>query len=148
MLKDVCTIVAKSKLYQTPAIGPVMQLEDGSTTTQPDYLNAVIQVATTMQAKDLLQALHRIEAKHNRVRKEHWGARTLDLDLLAYENECSNTENLRLPHPRLHERLFVLQPWADIAPNWQHPISGLNITAMIQALPTDKNSLFEGRAWN
>lgn len=148
MLEALCTIVAKSKLYHTPAIGPVIQLEDGSTTTQPDYLNAVIEVGTTMPAKDLLLTLHRIEAKHNRVRKEYWGARTLDLDLLAYENECSDTEDLRLPHPRLHERLFVLQPWADITPNWQHPISGLDITAMIQALHTDKNSLFEGQAWN
>jgi len=142
MLKATCTIIKKSKLYQTPAIGPLMQGKP-----QPDYLNAVLYISTSLSASALLQELHRIEAKHHRKRLEHWGARTLDLDLLHYEGLVCKRPDLTLPHPRLHERLFVLQPWADIHPNWKHPLSGDSVTIMIKALTTGENSLFKGQPW-
>ncbi len=142
MLQGICSIQSVSKLYQTPAIGPLVEGRQ-----QPDYLNAVIYVATELGPHDLLMELHAIEARHGRERKEHWGARTLDLDLLDYDGLISNDANLTLPHPRLHERLFVLQPMADIQADWQHPISGLTISAMIHALDDTNTHLFEGTVW-
>jgi len=114
---------------------------------QPDYLNGVVRVHTSLAAADLLQELHRIEAQHDRKRLEHWGARTLDLDLLSYEDLVCKSSDLTLPHPRLHERLFVLQPWADISPDWLHPISGVSISNMMKQLTLEENVLFKGQPW-
>jgi 2-amino-4-hydroxy-6-hydroxymethyldihydropteridine diphosphokinase len=140
-LMGTCTIVAKSKLYKTPAL----TVEHSQ--PQPDYLNAAIKVDTLLSADDLLQELHRIEAKQGRERITHWGARTLDLDLLAYDTLTSNLPTLNLPHPQIQHRLFVLQPMADIQPAWVHPLTHKSITSMIQDLISQQQSLFEGFTW-
>ncbi|MFT7561125.1 MAG: 2-amino-4-hydroxy-6-hydroxymethyldihydropteridine diphosphokinase [Flavobacteriales bacterium] len=97
-----------SKLYQSRAVGPG---------EQQDYINAVIKITTSLTADALLTALQRIENQHGRVRIERWGARTLDLDLLWYNNETISTSRLTVPHPRILERNFVLFPLADLAPD-------------------------------
>ncbi len=142
MLKATCSIVARSKLYLTPAIGPLFEGKQ-----QPDYLNAVIQVLTNSDAHELLLLLHEIEDQHHRKRIEHWGARTLDLDLLAYESVVCENESLTLPHPRIAERLFVLQPWSDLQPDWTHPVSGLSIQQLIENLSDNNTALVEGTIW-
>lgn len=142
MLSQTCHIISKSKLYHTPAIGP---LDQGK--PQPDYLNAAIHVASTLPPHDLLLELHRIEAAHGRERKQYWGSRTLDLDLLDYGDVLSDTTHLMLPHPRIQERLFVLLPLADIDPNWTHPKLGSHVQTMIQALTQQGQPLFEGEIW-
>lgn len=90
----------------------------------PDFLNAVVELATDLEPAALLAALHGIEAAHGRQRPYPNAPRTLDLDLLLYGQWVMDTETLRLPHPRLHERAFVLAPLLDLAPDLVHPSLG------------------------
>lgn len=83
---------------------------------QPDYLNAVAILESELPAKDLLAVLHGIEAVMGRTREVHWGPRIIDLDLIQYGGLLVNDEKLTLPHPRAHERRFVLAPWFEIEP--------------------------------
>jgi len=101
---------------------------------KPDYVNAVAQIATNKPALELLETLLAIETTFGRRRIERWDSRTLDLDLLDYRREALNDDKLTLPHPRLDERPFVLLPLAEIAPDWQHPVSGHSVSALISAL--------------
>jgi 2-amino-4-hydroxy-6-hydroxymethyldihydropteridine diphosphokinase len=101
---------------------------------QPWYVNGVISVATGLAPVELLDVLHRVEARFGRVRRQRNEPRVLDLDLIDYNGELRQ-ETPVLPHPRLHERAFVLLPLADIAPDWRHPASGASLAALIAALP-------------
>ena len=89
---------------------------------QDDFLNCVAQVRTQLSPQLLLDQLHQIENEYGRVRTIKWGPRTLDLDIIFYENDIINKETLIVPHPRMQERLFVLSPLAEIAPNMKHPV--------------------------
>jgi 2-amino-4-hydroxy-6-hydroxymethyldihydropteridine diphosphokinase len=100
--------LAVSPVYQTAPVGGPEQ--------QADYLNAVVIAETTMPAQAVLERCHGLEAAFGRVRGELWGPRTLDLDLIIYGDEVSNSPGLTLPHPRAHERAFVLAPWHDADP--------------------------------
>jgi 2-amino-4-hydroxy-6-hydroxymethyldihydropteridine diphosphokinase len=101
-------IVAVSAIFETAPVGGP---------PQPDFYNAVVLVDTSLAATDLLALAHSLEAAAGRVRVEHWGPRTLDIDVLAYEDKCSDHPELTLPHPRAHERAFVLLPWLEIEPD-------------------------------
>jgi 2-amino-4-hydroxy-6-hydroxymethyldihydropteridine diphosphokinase len=101
------SVIAVSPAYRNPAIGPG---------AQPDYLNAVVALTTTLPAHDLLHALQDIEHRHGRRRDVRWGARTLDLDLALYGDATIATPELQVPHPRMLERNFVLYPLFDLAP--------------------------------
>ncbi|MDF9393600.1 MULTISPECIES: 2-amino-4-hydroxy-6-hydroxymethyldihydropteridine diphosphokinase [Methylococcus] len=108
--------LAFSSLYRSAPMGP---------SDQPDYVNAVMAVATSLAPQDLLHALQRIEQIHGRVRSgERWGPRTLDLDLLLYDDLALDTETLTLPHPGITKREFVLYPLAEIAPDLHIPDRG------------------------
>jgi len=104
---DDVTVITQSSLYSSAPMGP----QD-----QPDYINAVVEIETTLFAHDLLAKLQQIEQQQGRVRKEHWGARTIDLDLLVYGLNQLNDEQLTVPHSGLALREFVLYPLAEIAP--------------------------------
>lgn len=118
------TLVAQSSLYQTLAIGP----------PQPDILNACALVTTTLTANALLQRLLAIEQRFGRVRRERWGPRTLDLDLIFYGQIICTEPDLQLPHLRLRERAFVLIPLAEIAPTWIDPVTGRSVQDLCTAL--------------
>ncbi|MDQ5910342.1 MAG: 2-amino-4-hydroxy-6-hydroxymethyldihydropteridine diphosphokinase [Pseudomonadota bacterium] len=108
--------IACSPLYRTaPVSGPP---------DQPDYVNAVAALDTALSPDELLTALQRIETSQGRVRTVRWGPRTLDLDLLLYDALQRDDSRLTLPHPRLHERAFVLYPLYDIAPDLTIPGRG------------------------
>lgn len=96
----------------------------GEDTDAPRYLNAVALVRTRLSPASLLDHLHGIEARHGRVRRERWGDRTLDLDLITYGDLRVETERLIVPHPRAHEREFVLAPWAEVDPDASLPGRG------------------------
>jgi 2-amino-4-hydroxy-6-hydroxymethyldihydropteridine diphosphokinase len=96
------------------AISPVYETDPVGGPAQPDYLNAVLIVRTGLRPRELLEAAHRIEANFGRVREERFGPRTLDIDIISYAGEISEDPVLTLPHPRAHERAFVLAPWHDI----------------------------------
>jgi len=91
-------------------------------TQQPDFLNAVAEIKTKLQPDELLKICMDIESKLKRKRIIRWGPRTIDLDILLYGEQIINDENLVIPHPRMHEREFVLRPLAEIAPKAFHPV--------------------------
>ncbi len=121
-------VISSSPLYQTPPIGG----PEG----QPDYLNAVVEILTGLSAPDLLQLCHQIEAAAGRSRNLHWGPRTLDIDILLVADLVMDVPLLTLPHPRLHQRHFVLLPLNDLAPELLHPVLKTTINQLLQALPT------------
>ena len=100
-------VLAISPVYETASVGGL---------AQPDYLNAVLVAATGLRPLDLLTATQRIEADFGRVRAERFGPRTLDIDIIGYDEEISDDPVLTLPHPRARERAFVLAPWHDVDP--------------------------------
>lgn len=105
---------------------------------QPFYRNAVAQVETALTAHTVLETLHEIEAEFGRVRSVRNAPRCLDLDLLAYHDMIlTEDEGLSLPHPRMHERAFVLGPLCDIAPDWTHPVLQKTAREIYGALPAD-----------
>jgi 2-amino-4-hydroxy-6-hydroxymethyldihydropteridine diphosphokinase len=106
------------------AISPVYQTVPVGGPAQPDYLNAVLIAATGLGPHELLAAAHAIEQTCGRVRAERFGPRTLDIDIISYEGEVSTDPVLTLPHPRAHERAFVLAPWHDIDPGASLPGHG------------------------
>lgn len=107
-------VVRVSSLYRTRPVGPL---------DQPWFVNGVLRVETALDPGELLEALLAVERAFGRRRDgTRWGPRTLDLDLLSYDDVILDKPDLSLPHPRLHERLFVLLPLAEIAPDWRHPV--------------------------
>jgi 2-amino-4-hydroxy-6-hydroxymethyldihydropteridine diphosphokinase len=108
----------------------------GGSAEQPDYVNGAACLHTSLTPHALLDALQAIEQQQQRVRHERWGARTLDLDLLLYNNLCIADEKLTLPHPRMHERAFVLVPLMDIAPQLALP-NGCSVASLLPALSTE-----------
>jgi 2-amino-4-hydroxy-6-hydroxymethyldihydropteridine diphosphokinase len=99
------------------------------------YHNQVVSIQTSLSPPECLQKLHAIEQSFGRVRQARNEARILDLDIVAWGNEIINENGLVIPHPRMTERLFVLGPLSDIAPDWIHPTSGKNVKALLAALP-------------
>ena len=145
-------IRATSRFYQTPCF---------PAGAGPDYLNAAVLIQADWTATQALAILHRIEQDFGRARVQRWGQRTLDLDLIAYDDVVApdletyqhwrdlhiETQKMRapdqliLPHPRLQDRGFVLVPMADVAPDWVHPVSGLSVKQMLAQLPQDEKDL-------
>jgi 2-amino-4-hydroxy-6-hydroxymethyldihydropteridine diphosphokinase len=123
---DDVNITATSSLYETPPVGFL---------NQPNFINAVVQISSSINCNELLLKLFDIERIFGRVRREKNGPRTLDLDILLFDDLVLESESLTIPHPRMHERLFVLIPLLEISPIIQIPkygsannlISGLNI---------------------
>lgn len=101
---------------------------------QPDFLNAVALVATSLSPRELLDVLLEEEARAGRVRDERWGPRVLDLDLLFHGTAVIDTPDLSVPHPRLADRSFVLEPLAELAPDWRDPRGGRSVVEMRDAL--------------
>jgi 2-amino-4-hydroxy-6-hydroxymethyldihydropteridine diphosphokinase len=105
---------------------------------QPWFINAVACLTTDLSARDLLAVLQMVEGQFGRARRERNAARALDLDLLDYHGEVTETTSLVLPHPRLHQRRFVLTPLAEIAPDWRHPLSGFTAEQLLSQLAAEQ----------
>lgn len=105
---------------------------------QPWFHNAVAAVETSLDAFELLSLLHKIETDFGRVRYERNEPRVLDLDLIAYGDDIIDRPSLIVPHPRMHERAFVLMPLQDIAAEWVHPISAKSLNEMIEGIPPEQ----------
>ncbi|MFM9864812.1 MAG: 2-amino-4-hydroxy-6-hydroxymethyldihydropteridine diphosphokinase [Micropepsaceae bacterium] len=114
------------------AVSPFYRSEAWPNPADPPFVNAVAEVKTRLLPGQLLKALLAVEKAFGRVRKSRNEPRTLDLDLIDYGGLISDAEQLMLPHPRLHERAFVLRPLADIAPAWRHPDTGEGVLALLR----------------
>jgi 2-amino-4-hydroxy-6-hydroxymethyldihydropteridine diphosphokinase len=115
-------VQAQSPVYQTVAVGP----------PQPDYLNACALLLTRLDPESLLSVLLSVEAEFGRVRRERWGARRLDIDLLLFDDLILRQSALEIPHPRMAQRAFVLVPLNDIAAAWVEPVSEQTIAELVQ----------------
>jgi len=128
LLREATDVIALSSFYITkPVGGPV----------QPDYVNAVAIIESDLPALELLHLLQGIEKSMGRIRVEKWGPRVIDLDLISYGSILSQAEELTLPHPRAHERRFVLEPWLEIDPEAHLLTHGL-VSEILQQLPPAK----------
>jgi 2-amino-4-hydroxy-6-hydroxymethyldihydropteridine diphosphokinase len=119
-------VIKTSSIYETDAWGV-----DGD---QPDYLNQVAMIETGLGPSALVEAMLGIEAEIGRVRTERYGSRTIDLDVLFLGNLVINEPGVQIPHPRLHERAFVLVPLADVAPDFVHPVLGTTLDKLLRGI--------------
>jgi 2-amino-4-hydroxy-6-hydroxymethyldihydropteridine diphosphokinase len=126
-----CRVTALSSFYKTSPVGNI---------NQGSFCNAVLRISTRLDARSLLTRLLRIENEtFKRVRTVHQGPRSMDLDLLLYGDRVINEEDLVVPHPRLAERRFVLQPLCEIAPDLLHPLIGKSMCEILAALKSDES---------
>lgn len=139
MANDGVHVVARSRLWGTAPVPP--------DPAQPDFINAVVAVQTSLSPEDLMGVLLSIEKKCGRVRSVPNAARLLDLDLIAYHDLQMTTSHVTLPHPRLSDRAFVLKPLADIAPDWCHPVTGESLSVLISRLPPEQMAVPLGYGW-
>lgn len=121
---EAIAVVSRSSWYKTAPVGP----------PQPDYINGCAILEVRLSPQDLLETLLEIEKQFGRTRRERWGPRTLDLDLLLFDDLILDTPPLQIPHPRMRERAFVLVPLAEIAPEWIDPVTGVAIAQLLEAV--------------
>jgi len=118
-------VTKTSKFYETTPVGYL---------AQDDFLNCAIEVKTLLEPLELIRFLLSVEVEFKRERVIRWGPRTIDLDVLLYDNIISSLEEIIIPHPRMQERMFVLEPLCDIAPYAMHPILNKPIIQLVEAL--------------
>ncbi len=119
-------LTRSSSIYETAAWG---------NTEQPAFLNQVLEFKTVLAPEQVLQEINSIEQELGRVRLEHWGSRVIDIDILFYEDLVLQTQRLTVPHPQLHNRRFTLQPLAELAPAFEHPVLGKSIAELLEICP-------------
>lgn len=132
-------------LGQTPFVevlrtSPVIRTKAWGKTDQPDFYNAAALVRTGWSARELLVWLQHLENEAGRVRRDKWGPRTLDLDLLFWGEEIIEEPGLQIPHPGIPVRPFVLEPLVQVAPEWRHPETGLTPQQMLDHLAAEARS--------
>lgn len=124
-------IVRCSSLYETEPIGEAKNW----------YINGVVELETSLSPQHLLSRLQKIESALGRTRAKKWASRTIDLDILLFDKQVVNEERLRIPHPEMHRRRFVLLPLSELAPRFVHPLLGSTVAELLVGLADDKQVL-------
>jgi 2-amino-4-hydroxy-6-hydroxymethyldihydropteridine diphosphokinase len=122
-------LVGRSRFYRTEPVGKK---------DQEWFINGVVAVETTMSPAELMEFLLSVEKGMGRIRQERWGPRVIDLDILFYGDRVLDEEGLQIPHPRLHERRFVLAPLKDMAPGLLHPVFHRTVSQILEELKTQE----------
>lgn len=125
LTEKIGVIISQSKDYETKPWG---------VTDQPDFLNLAIAIHTKLKPLEILEQTQSIENQLGRVRKEKWGARLIDIDIMFYGDEIIDEPNLKVPHPLIQERDFALIPLSEIAPNFVHPVLGKTVLELSESL--------------
>ncbi|MFH0877924.1 MAG: 2-amino-4-hydroxy-6-hydroxymethyldihydropteridine diphosphokinase [Candidatus Omnitrophota bacterium] len=135
-LKDVLVLLKENHKIAIRKISPVYESEPlAGGDEQGDYLNAVLELGTDLEPRELLLVLKEIEERLGRKKdKTRWSSREIDLDLLACDDIVVREPDCEIPHPRLHKRAFVLRPLADVSPTWQHPVSNKKVSVLLDGL--------------
>ena len=123
-------VIGLAKELVITAVSPLYQTAPWGVTDQPDFINMCLAAETELSPIELLTFIKDLEVEIGRLPSKRWGPRLIDIDLLFYANQILETENLKIPHPELAERAFVLCPLADIAPNFVHPVLRQTIAAL------------------
>jgi len=127
LINEHCGPLTKvSSIYETEAWGK---------TDQPTFLNQALEISTSLNARQLMRKILKIEKEMGRIRKEKLGPRIIDIDILLYENEIHDLRFLKIPHPEMHNRRFVLVPLAEIDPTLQHPVLKRTIAELLEECP-------------
>ena len=133
-LQRAIALLEEDECVQIKKKSTVIETEPIGHTEQGAFLNQVIQIETSYEPYSLLQKCLKIEQSSGRIREEKWGPRTLDIDILFFGETVLQSDGLKIPHPEASNRDFVLLPLAEIAPTFQHPVSGQQIEAMLHLL--------------
>lgn len=131
LISEHCSVIYVSSIYETEPVGK---------TEQPYFMNAVFRIGTVMLPHCLLKILKGVESEMGRVSKERWGPRIIDLDIVLYGNIIIDTPGLKIPHPEMHDRKFVLEPLCELSPELIHPLLKQDIKTILEHLETDKKT--------
>lgn len=134
LLQEYLSDVTVAKFYETRPVGYIHQR---------NFLNTSLSGYTDFSPKQLLELVKQLEKKIGRVKRFRWGPREIDIDILFYDNLVYKDQNLEIPHPRLHERDFVLQPLLDLDPTLIHPVSGKTVQEMHDRLSQENRSVLQ-----
>lgn len=140
-LRQAVTQLAEIPGVEVVRISPLARTAPVGGPVQPDFLNAVVIIRTTLAPRALLRACQQIEVRHGRIRDEHWGPRSLDVDIIVFGDVLAVSDDLELPHPQASQRAFVLQPWAQIAPHAVLPGLGGGPVATLAATAPDRDGI-------
>lgn len=127
----------KHKDIQVTKVSGLLETLPYGGVEQENFVNGMFEIRTLLTPEELLRELHKIEASEGRERKIHWGPRTLDLDIIFYDDLIYSSEDLVIPHVDMENRYFVLKPLSELAPNFRHPITHKTVTQMLSELPVD-----------
>ena len=127
----------KNKDIRVEKVSELLETLPYGVVEQDNFVNGMFEIRTLLAPEELLQELHRIEQMEERERKLHWGPRTLDLDIIFYDDLVYASEDLVIPHIDMENRYFVLKPLSELAPNFRHPITYKTVTQMLSELPAD-----------
>ena len=140
-LREAVTQLTEIPGVEVLRISPLARTAPVGGPVQPDFLNAVVIIRTTLAPRALLRACQQVEARHGRIRDEHWGPRSLDVDIIVFGDVLAVSDDLELPHPLASQRAFVLQPWAQIAPHAVLPGLGGGPVAALAATAPDRDGI-------
>ncbi|MCR5431182.1 MAG: 2-amino-4-hydroxy-6-hydroxymethyldihydropteridine diphosphokinase [Lachnospiraceae bacterium] len=143
IIRDALKKLDEHEQIRVISVSDIIETKPYGVTDQPDFLNGCLEIRTLLEPHELLDELHIIEAEFGRERKEHWGPRTLDIDILFYDDLIMYSKDLVIPHPDIKNRLFVLEPLCGIAPQLIHPVTNESVREMLEKLvsKTPKGSL-------